>query len=330
MTVYLSSVFGAGAQLFTSQGVVNAGGKIYTYVAGSTTPVATYTDATGLVQNANPIILDSAGRPTGMIWIQGGTSIKMVVTDATGNNQGPTLDNITGVGDNTQSFVQWISSGFTPAYVSATSFTTAGDSTGTFQVGRRVKSQNTSGFVYSTVAASSFSSGTTTITLFNDSTTLDSGLSSVQVGLLTSLNGSSPITQPWRPAFGASTSAAVTGTTSLSNFATYTSIFDTVSKFNATTGIYTVPVTGIYQLNASVVSTNTGATSQSIFIINSGALGNLGGYNTPNPGISGTVYVGAMTAIAKLTQGDTVFVRTTPGNTGYSAICAFFSGSLIG
>lgn len=41
-----------------------AGGKLYTYEAGTTTPKATYTAADGLTPNANPIILDASGRAT--------------------------------------------------------------------------------------------------------------------------------------------------------------------------------------------------------------------------------------------------------------------------
>ena len=39
-----------------------SGGKLYTYEAGTTTPLATYTDVDLSVPNANPVILDSAGR----------------------------------------------------------------------------------------------------------------------------------------------------------------------------------------------------------------------------------------------------------------------------
>jgi microcystin-dependent protein len=41
-----------------------AGYKLYTYATGTTTNKTTYTDAAGLVPNANPITLDSAGRVT--------------------------------------------------------------------------------------------------------------------------------------------------------------------------------------------------------------------------------------------------------------------------
>lgn len=39
-----------------------SGGKLYTYAAGTTTPLSTYQDANLGVANTNPVILDSAGR----------------------------------------------------------------------------------------------------------------------------------------------------------------------------------------------------------------------------------------------------------------------------
>ena len=56
-------------QAFDNNGDPLAGGKIYTYSAGTTTPKATYTTAAGDVENTNPIILDSAGRA--VIFVQG-------------------------------------------------------------------------------------------------------------------------------------------------------------------------------------------------------------------------------------------------------------------
>ena len=69
--VSLSIFGGVGAQFFDNSGVILTGGKIYTYEAGTTTPLATYTSSTGATAHTNPIILDSAGRvPGGEIWNQ--------------------------------------------------------------------------------------------------------------------------------------------------------------------------------------------------------------------------------------------------------------------
>lgn len=77
-------------QFFDANGDPLAGGLIYTYQAGTTTPKATYTDASGAIQAANPVVLDSAGRTT--LW--GSGSYKIVVENSLGVVL-ETTDNIT-------------------------------------------------------------------------------------------------------------------------------------------------------------------------------------------------------------------------------------------
>lgn len=48
-------------QFEDSNGEPLVGGKLYTYAAGTTTPLATFTDSTGGTPNTNPVILDSNG-----------------------------------------------------------------------------------------------------------------------------------------------------------------------------------------------------------------------------------------------------------------------------
>lgn len=48
-------------RFFDANGDPLAGGKLYSYVAGTSTPLATYTDQSGLVANSNPVILDADG-----------------------------------------------------------------------------------------------------------------------------------------------------------------------------------------------------------------------------------------------------------------------------
>ncbi len=88
MAAFLSPVFGAGAQLFNNQGIVLSGGKIWTYLAGTTTPAATWTDSTQIITNANPIILDSAGRLSNEMWLQSGSTYKLILTDSNNNTLG--------------------------------------------------------------------------------------------------------------------------------------------------------------------------------------------------------------------------------------------------
>lgn len=70
-------------QFFDNSGNPLSGGKVYTYQAGTSTPLATYTDRTGGVANANPVVLDSAGRAD--IWLSVNVAYKLVLQDSAGN-----------------------------------------------------------------------------------------------------------------------------------------------------------------------------------------------------------------------------------------------------
>ena len=91
-TVLLSPV-GNGQQFFNNNGLPLAGGLIYTYQAGSSTLLTTYTTVNGNIANTNPIVLDASGRTPNEIWMQTGYSYKFVIqTSATVTLQ--TLDNL--------------------------------------------------------------------------------------------------------------------------------------------------------------------------------------------------------------------------------------------
>ena len=94
MSVTLSLFAGVGAQFLDNNGVILSGGLIYTYSAGTTTPLATYTTNLGTVAQPNPIILDAAGRiPSGELWLTTGFGYKFVTKDANGVLIG-TYDNV--------------------------------------------------------------------------------------------------------------------------------------------------------------------------------------------------------------------------------------------
>jgi hypothetical protein len=106
MSVSLSPFYGVGGQLFNNNGDPLAGGKIYTYLAGTTTNAATYTTAAGNIAHTNPIILNGAGRvPSGEIWLLFNTAYKFVVTDSNDVLIG-SFDNIGGIstGANVQNY----------------------------------------------------------------------------------------------------------------------------------------------------------------------------------------------------------------------------------
>lgn len=100
-TVFLSPI-GNGFNFLSANGSLpNSGGKIATYLAGTSTPQATYTTSAGSITNANPIILDVAGRPTDgsnlvEIWLVAGIAYKLVLQDSTGAPIA-TYDNIVGI-----------------------------------------------------------------------------------------------------------------------------------------------------------------------------------------------------------------------------------------
>ena len=100
MAVNLSPVYGVAGQLFDNNGNPLAGGKIYTYLAGTTTNAATYTNSAGSIAHSNPIVLDGAGRvPSGEIWLTDGIAYKFVVQDSANNLIG-TYDNLSGINSN--------------------------------------------------------------------------------------------------------------------------------------------------------------------------------------------------------------------------------------
>lgn len=95
-----------GKQQFTNNaGVPLAGGKVYTFEAGTTTPKATYQDAAGTVESSNPIVLNARGEA--LAFWRGAYDVK--VTDANGltiytvgNYQAPVMPDDLSADDGTE------------------------------------------------------------------------------------------------------------------------------------------------------------------------------------------------------------------------------------
>jgi hypothetical protein len=117
MAVKLSPLAGAGWQFFDNLGIPLAGGLLYTYTAGTTTPQATYTSSAGTIASANPIVLDSAGRTANEVWLTVGVAYKFVLQTPAAVTIG-TYDNVSGINDVT-------GASFAPA-TGSTSITTLG------------------------------------------------------------------------------------------------------------------------------------------------------------------------------------------------------------
>src|ERR1700749_2802417 len=68
---------------WVNNGTLNAFETVETYSAGTSTPIATYTDATGATPNANPIVLNARGEAN--IWLVPNTAYKFQEFDSSGN-----------------------------------------------------------------------------------------------------------------------------------------------------------------------------------------------------------------------------------------------------
>lgn len=80
-------------QFFATDGTPLAGGLLYTYNAGTTTPLATYTDSTGATENTNPVVLNSRGEAA--VWL--GSALYYFVLKTSTGTQIWTADNVGGV-----------------------------------------------------------------------------------------------------------------------------------------------------------------------------------------------------------------------------------------
>lgn len=185
-------------QFTDANGAPYSGAKLFIYTAGSSTKATTYQDNAGVTPHTNPIILNTKGEIADgsgnrkPIWLPSGASYKFILAPSTDTDPPTssywTIDNIVGINDTTVTISEWIT-GPTPTYVSATSLTLVGDQTSTFHVGRRIKTTNSGGTIYSTIVASVYTT-LTTLTVVNDSGNLDSGLSAIYNGIISSTNTS--------------------------------------------------------------------------------------------------------------------------------------------
>lgn len=70
-------------QFLTNLGIPLVNGKVYTYAAGTTNPLATFTDPEATIQQTNPIVLNARGEPAQPIYWSG--SYRVDVKDFLGN-----------------------------------------------------------------------------------------------------------------------------------------------------------------------------------------------------------------------------------------------------
>jgi hypothetical protein len=176
-------------QQFINNGEPVSGGSVQVYTANTVTPANTWQDKAQTTLNANPIVLNAQGRCN--IWLQQGNVYDFVVKDSLGATL-YTIEDVSGALDSvtSASVSEWVVTSLTPTFISATGFSLTGNQTATYSVGRRIRATISGGaLVYGTIISSSFSS-VTTVNVIMDSTSLDSGLSAVDVGIISYTNPS--------------------------------------------------------------------------------------------------------------------------------------------
>lgn len=242
-----------------STGLPLVGGKLFTDIAGTSTPQATYTDAALTVPNANPIILDANGEA---VIYTGPLAYKFILQKSDGtaiwtfDNYAPNLTAL--------NLAEWVPYTGAFVFVNATTFSLTGlDVTGTFTVGRRVKSTNTAGTVYGTITASVFSAGNTAVTLLCDgASALDAGFTAPAYGVNSYSNPSylDPLS-----VVAQKLTAAITGFAALTQVTGWTTEINTLGEFAA--NAFTAKYPGYYRVSLQACVQDTTAASEPIFLV---------------------------------------------------------------
>jgi hypothetical protein len=79
-------------QAFDSNGDPLVGGRLFTFMSGTDTPLSTFTDTAGDTANTNPVILDARGEAS--IWLTIGQAYRMVLKDSTEGTTFWTMDGV--------------------------------------------------------------------------------------------------------------------------------------------------------------------------------------------------------------------------------------------
>ncbi len=182
-------------QYVDANGDPYSGAVLKAYAAGTTTNISLATDNTGGT-TVSSVALNASGFPE----VSASVVIPHVEQDfklalypdqaSADADSGAlwTVDNI-GLGQVT---TEWVDSGVTPTFVSTTSFTVAGDQTTEFHVGRRLRLTDSGGTDYASITASAFSTLTTVTVSVDGGGVLDSGLSAVDLSILSADNSAMP------------------------------------------------------------------------------------------------------------------------------------------
>lgn len=306
MSYLLSPVFN-DAQ-FDSAGDPLTGGKLYWYVAGTSTAATVYTDSSGATSHANPIVLDSRGEPGNPIYLDSAVSYKAVLkTSADVTIR--TLDGITGIASPSEDTIsEWVSFGGAPTYVDADEFTLAGDQTSIFHVNRRVRLTLSGSTLYGTIISSAYTTSTA-LQVVLDSGSLDGTLTAVAYGFAYE-NEAVPNIK--RPSFRVSNVTGGQAFATTQTVATFdTEVADEGGNFASNT--FTAPRDGLYFFGfSSYVILGTGSTEGDLrigFIDTSNAYVHNIYFSRDNPYAATSFNVPiSFNAVLDLDAGDTIRV----------------------
>lgn len=175
-----------------------SGALLFCYSVGTTAKQNTYTDASASTARTNPIVLDSGGNVpgNGEVWIASSAKFVLAPSNDTDPPSSPywTRDGLPGLNNVTSGiFSEWVQ-GSTATFVGVTAFSVVGDQTALYTLGRRIKATVTGGDRFGIVSSAALSGGSTAVGITIDSSTLNSGLSNLWYGLLSTPNGSVPWT----------------------------------------------------------------------------------------------------------------------------------------
>ena len=179
-------------QFLDQNGAPYAGGILTFWKAGTSALQNVYTDSTGAVIQSNPFTLDSAGRACN-VWLTGYYKVQLQSSALVAIW---TQDNISSMAATSLTNSEWLPQIVQLTYIGATQFSSSsGDIRPTFQLNRRIQAVVSAGTVSGYISAQSYNSGTTTttITVVWDSGALDSGLSTVSLGILSAV---APVSYP--------------------------------------------------------------------------------------------------------------------------------------
>jgi hypothetical protein len=191
----LLSPYGAPPLRFTdANGNPLNGGQIETYLAGTTTPKATYKNRSGAALHANPIVLLSDGWvPGGAIWLDTDEpGYKFVLKTSAGVTL-LTVDEIRPLAEpGTALQSAWIS-GPAPTFIDADEFSVEGDQRGLLHVNRRLRLTDATD-LYGTITAAAYDgdNNITTVALLLDSGNLSAALTALAYSLLSAEDDAIP------------------------------------------------------------------------------------------------------------------------------------------